>query len=177
MNKFLQTKILHSNEFEDVVEFNEKFYVVNKKQKLCVIPYTLNKGLLDKIGVVKYNTAFSSNLQYSLMSGIVNIDDDTDLVAANRILFEHTSTNAVNANIWMYLGKLKTNIIDDLGISLYCVNITGIDISLPNKLDKVSSESNFKLINSNDIISTDDSILLSSYLRLFQFFYINSLNK
>jgi hypothetical protein len=177
MNKIIQTKLLQSNTIEDVIEYNGHFYVVNKHQKICVMPYTLEKGMLNKIGVLKYVSSLSSNLEYSLINGIVTIDDETDLVAANRIMFELTNTNAANANIWMYLGKIKTSVIDDLGISLYCVNITDLNLSTPSKLDRQIKETQFKLINSNDIIATDDSILLSSYLRLFQFFYINSLNK
>jgi hypothetical protein len=132
--------------------------------------------MLNKIGVLKYISTLSSNLEYSLINGIINIDDETDLVAANRLMFELTNTNITNANAWMYLGKIRNNLIDDLGISLYCVNITNLNISSPTKLDKATKETQFKLINSNDIIATDDSLLLASYLRLFQFFYINSLN-
>jgi len=173
----IKTKLLQSNKLEDVVEYNERLYVVSKKQRICVLPYTLDKGMLDKIGVLKYSNALSSNLEYSTINGFVNSDDETDLVSANRILFEHINTNASNANIWMYLGKIKTNIIEDLGISLYCVNITDIKALDFLKFNKNNKEFQFKMVNSNDIIATDDCILLSSYLRLFQFFYINSLNK
>jgi len=177
MSNIIQSKILYSNNLEDVVDYNGKLFVLNKKQKLCVMPYTLKNGMLDKIGVLKYTTPYLSNLEYSLINGIVSSDDDTNLVSANRILFEFINTNASSANIWMYLGKIKSNILDNLGILLYCVNVTDLNIDVPSKLDKSIKEFDFKLINSNDIIATDDSVLLSSYLRLFQFFYINSLNK
>lgn len=177
MNKLIQSKILMSNDLEDLVEYDGRFFVVPKKQKICVIPYTLSGGMLDKIGVVKYSKSFSSNLDYSLVAGMATIDDDLDLVTANRLLFEHINSNVPNANNWMYLGKIKNNVIDNLGVSLYSVNITDVKITTPTKIDREKKEYEFKLVYSNDIISTDDSLLLASYLRLFQFFYINSLNK
>jgi len=177
MNKIIQSKLLYSNDIEDVIDYNGRFYIVNKKQNIYVIPYTLDKGMLDKIGIINSTNLIYSNLEYSLINGIINIDDETDLVTANRLLFDLTNVNVSNANNWMYLGKIKTSLIDNIGSSLYCVNITNLNLSIPTKLDKANKEIQFKLVNSNDIIATDNCLLLASYLRLFQFFYINSLNK
>lgn len=164
-----------SNDLECVINKNDRYYVISKKQRICVIPYVLSNGMLDKIGVLKHSVTTSTNLEYTLMDGYVSSDDDVNLVAANRILFEFTGSNSPNANAWMYLGKLKNNVAEDLGTLLYSVNISDLAKSDSLKLNKLSKEVEFNLVDSNAIISTDESILLAAYLRLFQFFYINSL--
>jgi hypothetical protein len=171
-----ESKLIASNEFEEIVERDGRYFVKRKMDVVCVIPYTIEKGMLEKVGVIKFLEKAFSHLPITLMSGEVNEDDGTNLVTANRILFENVATNVANANLWMYLGKIRDGLMDENGMSVYCVNVSDVNLGKPNELNR-SGKGEFTLVGSNEIVSTDDSVLLAAYLRLFQFFYINSLNK
>lgn len=171
-----ESKLIASNEFEEIVERDGRYFVKRKMDVVCVIPYTIEKGMLEKVGVIKFSEKAFSHLPITLMSGEVNEDDGTNLVTANRILFENVATNVANANLWMYLGKIRDGLMDENGMSVYCVNVSDVKLNKPNEL-KRADKGEFALVGSNEIIATDDSVLLAAYLRLFQFFYINSLNK
>lgn len=172
----IDNKLILSNEYEDIIERDGRFLVRRKMDVVGVIPYTIKNSLLEKIGVIKFLDKNLSHLEYRLMSGEVNNDDGTNLVTANRILFENVSTNVADAKLWMYLGRIRDGMLDVNGISLYCVNVSAIKLNDSVELNK-DKRIKFELVDSNDIISSDDSVLLASHLRLFQFLYINSLNK
>ena len=47
-------KIVLDGEFEDVFERDGHYYLKSKKDRICVLPYTIsNDGLLDNIGAVE----------------------------------------------------------------------------------------------------------------------------
>jgi len=170
-------KAIASGKFEDVIEINDHFYLVSKKHQVTVLPYTIDsKGLLDKIGVIKdYNYVFEE-YDYTLLNGYISQDDGTNLVAANRILYETLGINITNADDWMYLGGLYNNLTSDSAIDLYCVDITDKEIPNTEKTEENIQKNKFKMIDSSNVITSDDTLLLASYLRLFNFFYVNSLN-
>lgn len=107
INKMSESKLIVTNDFEEIVERDGRYFVKRKMDVVCVIPYTIESGILEKVGVIKFSEKSFSNLSLTLMSGEVNEDDGTNLVTANRILFENVSTNVPNANLWMYLGKIS----------------------------------------------------------------------
>lgn len=173
-----EKKTLLEGKFEDVVEIQEHYYLVSKKHRVTILPYTINsKGLLDKIGVIKdYNYVFEE-YDYTLLNGYINQDDGTNLVAANRVLYEAIGLNAPNADDWMYLGGLYNNLTSDSAIDLYCVDLTDKEVKETEEVEENIQKVKFKMIDSSYVITSDDTLLLASYLRLFNFFYINSLDK
>lgn len=170
----VEKKTIVEGVYEDVVEINKHYYLVSKKHRVTVLPYQIDtRGLLDKVGVVKdYNYVFEE-YDYTLINDYISQDDGTNLVAANRILYQVIGINVTNADDWMYLGGLYNNLTSDSAIDLYCVDLTGKEIKLA---EEVKNKSSFKMISSEIVTSSDDTLLLSAYLRLFQYFYINSLS-
>lgn len=171
----IENKVIAESNTDRVIESNGKFYITHKIRSICVLPYDISNGIIDRIGVISIDKRVSTTLMYNMLTGPVTTDDDTDLVSANRILFNSTGINEPNANRWMYLGMIKLGMLDTEGTSLYAVNISG----KPEGTGLISNDGigRYALVKANDIISTDDAVLLASYLRLFQFFYINSINK
>jgi hypothetical protein len=166
MNK---EKVVLTGPFEDVVEKNKHLYIVHKLDTIYVIPYTIaSNGILDKIGVIK-----EDNL-YKLPSGYITTDDGTNLVAANRILFDIIQSNVKDADNWMYLGKLEN--ISGGSIILYAANIGDVPVKPSTESEDKEQASKFEMIRSNEVTSSDDALFLAAYLRLFNYFYVNSLS-
>jgi len=175
-NKKIERKTVLEGKFEDVVSIDEHFFLISKKHRAAVLPYTIDsKGLLDKVGVVKdYNYIFE-DYDYTLINGYISQDDGTNLVAANRVLFEVIGMNLTNADDWMYLGSLYNNLTSDSPIDLYCVDLTAKGIKETEEIETTKNKAQFKMIDSSYVITSDDTLLLAGYLRLFNYFYINSL--
>lgn len=178
MDENIEKKVIVDGKFEDVIEIDEHFYIISKKQKVTVLPYTIDaRGLLDKIGVVKDFNYVVEDYDYTLVNGYISADDETDLVAANRVLFEVIGINIPNADDWMYLGSLYNTLTSDSAISLYCVDLTDKQIKETEEVQETQDKLKFKMIDSSKVITSDDTLLLASYMRLFNYFYINSLEK
>ena len=62
-------------------------------------------------------------------------------------------------------------------IDLYCVDLGGKEIPEIQEMEINKSKIQFKMIDSSHVITSDDTLLLASYLRLFNYFYVNSLNE
>lgn len=178
MNENLERTTIVEGKFENVVEIKDHYYLISKKHRVTVLPYTIDaRGLLDKIGVVKdFNYVFE-DYDYTLINGYISADDATDLVAANRVLFEVLGINITNADDWMYLGSLYNTLTSDSAISLYCVDVTDKQIRETEEVEQNQEKLQFKMIDSSKVITSDDTLLLASYMRLFNYFYINSLEK
>jgi len=176
MNENVKRKVIVNGKFEDVIEIQDHYYLVSKKHQVTVLPYTIDsRGLLDKIGVIKdYNYVFEE-YDYTLINGYINQDDGTNLVAANRILYEAIGINIISADDWMYLGGLYNNLTSDSAIDLYCVDLTDKEIPKTEEIEQNKEKIKFKMIDSSNVITSDDTLLLASYLRLFNYFYVNSL--
>jgi len=177
-NPKLERKIVLNGKFEDVISIDEHYFLVSKKHRVAVLPYTIDtRGLLDKVGVVKdYNYIFE-DYDYTLINGFISQDDGTNLVAANRVLFEVLGLNITDADDWMYLGGLYNTLTSDSPTDLYCVDLTDKQISEKEEVEQNINKKKFKMIDSSFVITSDDTLLLASYMRLFNYFYVNSLDK
>lgn len=170
--------IILENDFQQVIEINNFYYFVDKKDRLAVLPYVISSnGLLDKVGVVEDFNYVDNCKTLTVINGYINTDDDTNLTVANRLLFETLKQNVSNAIKWMYLGNLNSNITSDSPIKLYAVDISDLQLTLDEENLETKDDLKFKLMDVNKILQTNDMMFLASYLRLFEFFYVNSLSK
>jgi len=176
MDKLIEKKVVYQGKYEDVISVNDHFYIISKKQKVCVLPYTISSGgILDKIGVLKEVNIITNRYDYTLINGYVNEDDGTNLVTANRLIYEIIGSNIKNADLWMYLGNVYNKMTSDSEVKLYCVNLTDISVVEDDDVKEVKKEKKFNMIDSNKVVTSDDTLFLAAYLRLFHFFYTNSL--
>jgi hypothetical protein len=176
MENKVEKKIVHEGDYEDVIELDGHYYLLAKKDKICVLPYTIStEGLLDKIGIIEDWNFIEEEDVLTLINGYISTDDPTDLVAANRILFEITGVNITDAKEWMYLGSVYSNLTSDSPIKLYAVNITNLKIQ--EDVEEVGKRRKFKIMDSSRVIRSDEVLFLASFFRLFNFFYVQSLSK
>lgn len=161
---------------ENIVEIGDHYYIIGKKTRICVIPYTISsEGLLDGIGIVEDWNYIEEKKVMTILNGYISSDDETDLLAANRIFFETSRINVKDAKNWMYLGELYNNLNSDSPVKVYCVDISNIEIK--EEMEKEQIEKSFQIMDSSRVIQTDEMLFLASYLRLFNYFYTKSLNK
>ena len=165
----MQDKIIIENELEKVIEQNDHYFVVNKKEIICILPYTITNGLLTNIGVInKVNEETEEEIK-TLIMGYLNKDDITNLSSANRILTDTIYLDIDDAERWMYLGELSMNQFSKSSFKIYAVDITNLEI-------KHNDISKFELLELPKVTQSNDILFLSSYIRLFNYFYIKSLN-
>ena len=177
MNKKLEKKIVMKGMFEDVLKENNHLYLVHKLDKICVLPYTISTdGILDKIGVIKDLDVLSEKEVYTLINGYISQDDATNLVAANRLLFEVIGSNVKGADDWMYLGMLS-NISIGGNVIIWAANISDIDVNEAANVEETKKALKFEMIPANQVVASDDALFLASYMRLFNYFYVNSLKE
>jgi hypothetical protein len=176
-NPKIEKRIIMEGTYEDVVEIQEHYYLVSKKHRVTVLPYTISsEGLLNKVGVIKdYNFVFE-DYDYTLINGYISQDDGTNLVAANRVLYEMIGANLTDADDWMYLGGLYNNLTSDSAIDLYCVDLTSKQAQETEQVENNMSKAKFKMIDVATAVTSDDTLLLASFFRLFNYFYTNSLS-
>ncbi len=174
----MKEKIVVENDYQKIIEIEKLFYILDKKDKICVLPYTIStNGLLDKIGVVQDWNYIEEESVLTLLNDYVYDDDKTDLVASNRILFEILGNNIAQADSWMFLGNLYNNMSSDSPIKIYAVNISDIPVKTDEDVEEQERRKSFKLLDSATVIQSDDMLFLGAYLRLFNYFYVNSLNQ
>jgi len=168
--------IVFEGEFEEVLEVDNHLYLRSKIDQICVIPYTISKdGLLDKIGIVElWNEEEKKNIQ-SLLKGYLNEDDGTNLVGANRILYQISGTNLQDASRWMFLGTVYNTLESHSPIRIYGVDVTGVEVKGQDSVRNIADRKRFRMMESNHVIQSDDLLFLGSFTRLFNFFYTQSL--
>ena len=171
-----EKRIILQGDFEDVIQIENHYYLSYKKDRIAVLPYTIDtKGLLDKIGIVEDWNYVENEKVLTLINDYASADDVTDLVGANRILFEIIGTNIPDALNWMFLGSIYNNMSSDSTIKLYAVDITSIPIKADEEVEEEEERKKFKMLSSEKVIQTDDILFLASFLRLFNYFYVSSL--
>lgn len=176
MEKF-DKKIVLKGAYEDIISEGGHYYISHKKDKVCVLPYTISSnGLLDKIGVIREVDVINEKENFVLINGYINQDDPTNLVCANRLMFEIIGSNATKADDWMYLGKLNNTAVSS-DMIIYCVNISDIDINESPEVEESKKERKFQMVDSNKVVVSDDALFLAAYLRMFNYFYITAISK
>lgn len=168
-----EKKIVLKGEFEDVIEFRNHYYIKSKKDRVCVIPYTILDGLLDKIGVIEIWNDEEKRSSLTLLTDYFSEDDETNLVGANRVFYNISGINISDASRWMYLGSLFNSLTSDSPIRVYAVDVSELEFEEDVINEEIKEK--FKLIESSKVIQTDDILFLGAFTRLFNFFYTNSL--
>jgi hypothetical protein len=171
-----EKKLVLEGDFEDIIQIDNHYYLQSKKDKIAILPYTIDtKGLLDKIGIVEDWNYVENEKVLTLINDYVTTDDSTDLVAANKILFNIIGTNIKDALDWMYLGSIYNNMSSDSTIKLYAVDITNTEIKTEENVEEDEERKKFKMFSTEKVLQSDDMLFLASFLRLLNYFYISSL--
>jgi len=135
---------------------------------IAVITYTLSNDIISEIGIVREkNPHFSAGFCENLISGIVTDDDASLLERAMTELKTVTGLAVKDSLKWCYLGEIYHSKISPDPIYIFSVNVTGC------KLQKLTSDTvlSFTLVPVNDALKIQDSILQTSFFKLFMKLY------
>ena len=75
----------------------------------------------------------------------------------------------------MYLGSVYNNMTSDSPIKIYAVDITDVEVKTDEEVREKEDRKKFKMMDSSAVLQTDDILFLAAFARLFNFFYVNSL--
>ena len=165
----MSNNIIYENEYEKVIEEDNHLYVINKKELIGIVPYTIENGVLTSIGLKTIVNKEEEEFNNTLLIDYVTSDDINYLNAASRILDEKIDINIKKGEEWIYLGDIVYNHFSKSNIHIYGVDIT-------HYLNELKSD-NFQLISINNITQNNDILFLSIFTRLFNYFYVKSLIK
>lgn len=163
-------KTLFETNTQSIINKDGELKIISNYTNVAVVPYIINdSGLFSQIGVIEYENYYDNSKHLSTICGFRVNSDASCMVTANRLLFEHTKTNITDAELWMFLGDIYTK-NSGTPLKLYCVNVS-------DYIDKIGENSAVRFVNINEAITSDDSLLLSSYLRLFNLYYTQNIGK
>ena len=167
-----EPKIVLENEFEEVLENNGHYFLRSKIDQICVLPYTISQdGLLDKIGVIEnWNEIEKKNIP-TLLKGYLNKDDGTNLVGANRILYQISGSNIEEASRWMFLGVVFNTLASESPLRIYAVDVSGVEIKGEEYIQNEEDRKRFRMMPSNQVAQSDDLLFLGAFTRLFNFIF------
>jgi 8-oxo-dGTP pyrophosphatase MutT (NUDIX family) len=169
-------KVLHSESNFEVVEVAQMVGLKYKTMTIAIMPYTVDEnGLVLTTGFLKeYNPFRQGDYAFTLITGTVE-DQDEDLInTAIRELKEEGGITCSREDIsrWIYLGNFYPYKNSDLMIPTFAVDVTGLEIKEPKGDGSAKEEkSSFEMIPVSEAITSDETLPLAAFLRLFNYFY------
>ena len=71
----MDKKTVLENDLQSVIEIEKMFYLLDKKDKICVLPYTVStNGLLEKIGIIQDWNIIENERVLTLLNDYLNED-------------------------------------------------------------------------------------------------------
>lgn len=171
-------KLLFEHPTFDVVSIDEYVGIQGKTMTVAVLPYSVDEhSIIQSIGLLREPNPFRAE-QYAdtLITGTVEYEDDSLLLAAIRELKEESGYAVEDRERWLFLGTLYLYKDSDKMIPVFAVDVTSIEPGAVEG-DGSKKEANAKL-HMTDVregIACDESLVLSSFLRLFNYMYAKSM--
>lgn len=176
----MSKKVKFSAKRFDVENRKGKTGINYKKMTVGVLPYVMKDGLLHQLGILhEWNTFRQDNYCHTLITGTVDPEDTDYLMTAKRELLEEGGIKETNDEKWIFLGSLYLSKGSNEMCHLFAVDVTDSEIGEPQGDGSKSEEkSDFSLmLTGNAITITDESLVLASFARLFDFFYQQTITK
>lgn len=163
----------------DVVDVEGKVGLKMKTMSVAVMPFTVDSNnIIDKIGLLKeYNPFREGDFSHTLITGTVDHEDDTLLATAKRELTEEGGykTPEDENERWIYLGNFFPYKDSDRQVPTFAVDVSGLEASEPETDgSKKEALSKLEMMESNQIMITEETLALSAFLRLFNYFYLKT---
>ena len=176
----MERKVLFEDPYFDLVELNGMRGVQFKRTSVMIMPYTVDENrLVKEIGILKeYNPFRADGYSDTLITGTIEYEDDSLLYTACRELEEEGGFKLDwqdSAERWIFLGLLSVGKDSDRQYPTFAVDVTGLE-QFETVGDGSMKESSSKLVMTpvDQAVSSDESLLLATFLRFFNFFYKQS---
>jgi len=175
-----QHNVLFSEKFFDVVEVEGKVGIKNKHMSVAVLPYTVDDhGMVKEIGLLHEQNPFRlDGYCNTLITGTIEYEDDALLNTAKRELTEEggiTVPDEENSR-WIFLGPVYPYKDGDRIVPVFAVDVTNLVQKEADPQSEQEAASQLLFHPVTEGISSDEGLVLSAFLRLFNFMYAKSMN-
>lgn len=176
-----QPKILFSDKFFDIVDIKGQIGIMNKHMSVAVLPYNVDEnGMVKEIGLLhELNHFREGGFCDTLITGTVEYEDDTLLFTANRELLEEGGIEVPESESarWLFLGPIYPYKDSDRVVPVFAVDVTGLVQKEPEGDGSDKEEVSRMIMQDISIgISSDEGLVLSAFLRLFNFMYAKTMD-
>jgi hypothetical protein len=162
-----------------VTEIGDTQGIIMKTVTVGVLPYVIDNKILTKVGVLhELNKLRESGYAETIITGSADPDDKTLLETAIRELNEEGGFSVQDNDKWIFLGNFKTTKCSDEIISVFAVDITGQERGeVKGDGSEQEEKSDLNIVDVSDAILSNETLLLASFLRLFDYFYQKNTGK
>jgi len=175
-------KILYEGKNFDVIEIEDITGLKMKSVSVAIMPFiidTTEADLVEQVALLKeFNPFRDNNFCYTLITGTVDKEDETLLDTAKRELLEEGGFEVPETenHRWIYLGTFFPYKDSDRHVPTFAVDVTGL-MQKPPITDGSEKEakSTLEFLPVNQIMVTEETLPLSAFLRLFNYYYQKSL--
>jgi 8-oxo-dGTP pyrophosphatase MutT (NUDIX family) len=171
-----QFKTLYAGDRFDVVDVKGQIGCKNKEMSVGVLPYNVDEhGMVSEIGLLKELNHFrEGDYCDTIITGTIEYEDDSLLLTAIRELKEEGGFElpADSNDRWLFLGPIYLYKNSDQIVPVFAVDVTGIEQkeAVGDGTDK-EELSRLHMVPVSNGISSDEGIVLASFLRLFNYMY------
>lgn len=172
-------KTLKSYKNFDVIEIEGHQKIKMTSMSVAVMPFTIDdQDMISKIGLLKeYNTLREGDFCHTLITGTIDNEDEDLLSTAKRELTEEGgfTTPPDENSRWIYLGNFYPYKDSDRQVPTFAVDVTGLPKTVATGDGSKKEElSELIMMPSNEIMVTEETLVLAAFLRLFNYFYLKS---
>ena len=167
-----EEKIVYKCKWFDLVEKGDHTGIRTIQDSVLILPFISDdRGLPLMVGVLNERNYFrNGGYSISVISGSPEDEDPNILSTAQRELLEETGCDVKDEDRWYFLGTLTGSKFVDSIHPCFGVDITGIENGEPQTDGSIEEKlSEFKLIDSNEILQVEDPFIPSIFLRLFKY--------
>jgi hypothetical protein len=176
-----QYNVLFEDKWFQVVDVEGQIGLKNKEMSVAIMPYRVNElGVITEIGLLKELNYFrEGNYAQTLITGTIEKEDDSLLLAAKRELLEEGGFELTEDDNerWLFLGPVYLYKTSDQMIPVFAVDVTGVEQRKADGDGSVKEEkSELEMVEIGNGISSSEALVLSSFLKLFNYMYAKTLN-
>lgn len=181
MSKKNEVKTIFSEKWFDVVKVDGRVGIHNRRMSVAVLPFSNDdNGMIKEIGILNEPNPFrEGGFCDTLITGTVEYEDDSLLLAAVRELKEEGGITVPETESarWIFLGVIYTYKDSDRMVPVFAVDVTGLERGTPEgDGSKKEEEASFKFVEVGQGIASDEALVLSAFLRLFNYMYAKTMN-
>jgi hypothetical protein len=165
----------------DIVEVEGMVGLKMKTVSVAIMPYIVDENrMITDIGLLKeFNPFREGDFCHTLITGTIEYEDDSLLYTAKRELLEEGGFTVPDSenDRWIFLGAFYPYKDSDRQVPTFAVDVTGLTQEEP-KTDGSKKEklSRLELIPTNNVLITEETLALSAFLRLFNYFYYKTIS-
>lgn len=177
-----QPKVLFSDKWFDVVNINGQVGLKNKHMSVAVMPYcTDDNGIISTIGLLhEFNNFRENDFSDTLITGTIEYEDDSLLFTAVRELREEGGFTMPEDSLdrWLFLGSIYISKNSDQVIPVFAVDVTGLpQVETNGDGSEKEIKSYLEMVDVSNGIASDESLVLASFVRLFNYMYAKAIGK